>query len=88
MLPTRLCFQILNVGWLRGKGAVAIPPTRVFRMGDLEYFTGPHILFTLSAIVGLATIVILPPLIQKTKIFVYGRKSVTTSIIGKQVSPR
>ena len=60
---TRLCFQILNVGWLRGKGTIAIPPARVFCMGDLEYFTGLHILFALSAIVGLATIVILPPLI-------------------------
>ena len=60
---THLCFQVLNVGWLRGKGSVIIPPARVFHMGDLECFTGLHILFALLAIVGLATIVILPPLI-------------------------
>lgn len=58
---TRICFQILNIGWLTGKGTSTYYPARVFRMGTLEYFTGMHIPFAIGAIIGLLTIVAIPP---------------------------
>ena len=58
---TRLCYQVLNVGRLRGKGDKSVYPLRVFRMGNIEYFTGIHIPFAICAIVIIVTFVTIPP---------------------------
>lgn len=58
---TRICFQILNIGWLRGKGGRTSPKILVFRMGYVSYFTGIHIPYALGAIICLITVVMLPP---------------------------
>ena len=58
---TRICFQILNIGYLRGKGGITSPKLLVFRMGNVQYLTGIHIPFAIGAIICLMTVVILPP---------------------------
>ena len=60
---TRLCYQVLNVGRLRGKGEKSHYPLRVFRMGSVIYFTGYHIPFCIAAILIILTVVALPPLL-------------------------
>ena len=58
---TRLCYQILNTGLLKGQGEKSIYPLRVFRMGSVEYLTGIHIPFAIGAILILSTVVAIPP---------------------------
>ena len=60
---TRLCYQVLNVGQLIGKGGKSLYPLRVFRMGTLEYFSGVHIPFAIGAIIILLTVVMIPPIL-------------------------
>lgn len=59
---TRLSFDILNAGQLIGKGELPMSPLRVFRMGNVVYFTGVHIPFAIGAVLILVTIVLIPPL--------------------------
>ncbi len=58
---TRLCYQVLNVGRLKGKGDTSFYPLRVFRMGNIQYFSGIHIPFAICAIVIVVTFVTIPP---------------------------
>ena len=60
---TRLCYQVLNVGLLKGKGEKHLDSLRIFRMGSLEYFSGLHIPFTIGAILILLTVVLIPPIL-------------------------
>lgn len=59
---TQICFKILHVGFLEGKGGSIVFPSRVFQMGDQVYFTGLHIPFALGALFGIVTIVTIIPL--------------------------
>ena len=59
---TQICFKLLQIGFLRGKGDSIRYPLRVQQMGSQEYFTGVHIPFVLAAIIGIVTIVTITPL--------------------------
>ena len=59
---TQICFKLLQIGFLRGKGGKTIYPLRVQQMGSQEYFTGTHIPFVLAALIGILTIVTITPL--------------------------
>ena len=58
---TQICFEVLHIGFLRGKGG-GIASARVFRMGNQDYFAGWHILCAIIALIGILTVVTITPL--------------------------
>ena len=59
---TQICFKILQIGFLHGKGDSTASLSRVQQMGSQEYFTGSHIPLVIAAILGILTIVTITPL--------------------------